>query len=97
MVTHLHLTTLVLIIVRSITLSLLGYIQDITCSVTGIITEVLIMVMTLIIMILSTRVIMDITGQDTGHLIRITLTGGILIIIIPAFIIEIPEGRMMFM
>jgi hypothetical protein len=87
-------------------LSLSGFIQDITCIVTGI-TEVLIMVtvmvMILIIMILSTRVrtIMDHTGQDTGqdsgHLIHITLTGEVLIIIIPAFTMEIQEGRMMYM
>ena len=100
MVTHLHLTTLVLIIVRSITLSLLGYIQDITCTVTGIISEgpTMVTVMILIIMILTTRIhpFMDHTGQDTGHRILITLIGEVLIIIIQVFIIIIRAGRMMF-
>jgi len=64
-----------------------------------VLTLVMVMVIILTIMILSTRVqtIMDLTGQDTGHLIRITLTGEILIIIIPALIMEIRTGRMMFM
>ncbi len=75
---------------------ILGFIQDITCSVTGIIGEVLIMVMILIIMI-PTRVRTIHTGQDSGHLIHITLTGEVLIIIIPAFTMEIQEGRMMYM
>ena len=82
-------------------LSLLGCIQDITCTVTCIISEgpTMVMVMILIIMILTTRIhpIMDHTDQDTGHLILITLIGEVLIIIIPAFIIEIRAGRMMFM
>ena len=80
-------------------LSLSGYIQDITCSVTGILTEIHIMVIIHIIMILSTRIhpFMDHTDQDTGHRILITLIGEVLIIIIPAFIIEIRAGRMMFM
>jgi len=96
--THLHSTTLVPIIVRFMILSLSGYIQDITCSVIGIITETLtiVMVIILIIMILSTRVptIMDHTGQDTGPLILITLIGEVLVIIVQAFIIEIRAGRM---
>lgn len=102
--THLHLATLVPIIVHStihsgMILSISGLIQDITCFVAGIISGVRIMVIVRIIMIGTTRVhsIMDHMGQVSGHHILITPIGEVPIITIPEFITGIPEDRMIFM
>lgn len=99
---HLHLATIVPIIVHSmihsgVILSISGLIQDITCLIADIM-GVRIMVIVRIIMIGTTRVhFMDHTGQDSGHHILLTPIGEVPIITIPEYITGVQEDRMIFM